>query len=40
VPDDVLESVHEKMMTWAREQYGDIEKAIPTRFEFTVAVSR
>jgi ubiquinone/menaquinone biosynthesis C-methylase UbiE len=40
VPDGVLESVHQKMVAWATEEYGDIERVIPTRFEFTVAVSR
>jgi SAM-dependent methyltransferase len=40
VPDDVLETVHQKMVLWVRERYGDPEVELPSRWEFMVSVSR
>lgn len=40
VPSDVLETVHARMLTWARERYGDLEQPIRSRLEFLLSVSR
>jgi hypothetical protein len=40
VPQDVLEDVHWKMVTWAKERYGDLDAELPSRWEFMVSVSR
>ena len=40
VPEDVLKAVHEKMVVWARETYGDIERPLRSRYEFMLSVSR
>jgi SAM-dependent methyltransferase len=40
VPDDVLAAVHERMLAWAKERYGDPERELSARFEFTLSVSR
>jgi ubiquinone/menaquinone biosynthesis C-methylase UbiE len=36
VPDDVLATVHEKMMAWARDRYGDLEQRVSSGAEFTL----
>ena len=40
VPDDVLAAVHQKMLGWARERYGDVHRPITAHEEFMVSVSR
>jgi hypothetical protein len=40
VPDDVLETVHARMLTWAREQYGDLDQTMSSRLEFLLSVSQ
>lgn len=33
VLDAVLDEIHERMVAWARERYGDPERAIPSQFD-------
>lgn len=40
VPEDVLIAVHERMLAWAGERYGDLEKPVSTGWESLVSVSR
>lgn len=40
VPETVLEDVHQRMMVWAKERYGDLNAELPSRWEFIVSVSR
>jgi len=40
VPDDVLFSVHEQMLRWARERYGDVRRSLASEYECVVSVSR
>lgn len=40
VPDDVLMSVHEQMLSWARQQYGDVRRSLSSEYECVVSVSR
>jgi SAM-dependent methyltransferase len=40
VPDDVLQRVHGKMLTWVKERYGDLNEELPSKWEFIVSVSR
>jgi ubiquinone/menaquinone biosynthesis C-methylase UbiE len=40
VPDDVLISVHERMLSWARQQYGDVRRSLSSEYECFVSVSR
>lgn len=39
VPEDVLTTVHQRMLRWAREHYGNIDEPVPTRGEFLVSVT-
>jgi SAM-dependent methyltransferase len=40
VPDDILAAVHNSMVTWATARYGDLNRELPSRWEFFVSVSR
>jgi ubiquinone/menaquinone biosynthesis C-methylase UbiE len=40
VPEAVLSSVHEQMLSWAREQYGDVRRSLSSEYELVVSVSR
>lgn len=40
VPDEVMEGVHERLLAWGREAYGDIETPITEDEEFLIHVCR
>jgi ubiquinone/menaquinone biosynthesis C-methylase UbiE len=40
VPDDVLEAVHQRMLTWTTERYGSPDTALRSEGEFLLSVSR
>ncbi len=40
VSDEVMEAVHQRLLAWAREEYGDLERPILERQEFWVSASR
>jgi ubiquinone/menaquinone biosynthesis C-methylase UbiE len=40
LPEDILEAVHPRMLAWARERYGEIDRPLPSHWEFLLSVSR
>ena len=40
VPDDVLEAVHKRMVTWTTERYGSLDTVLRSEREFLVSVSQ
>lgn len=40
VPKDVLTSVHDRMLTWGRERFGDLEQPVKETEQFLVFASR
>ena len=39
VPNDVLDVVHEKLVAWATDQFGDVNRTVESREEFMLTVS-
>jgi hypothetical protein len=39
VPDEVLEQVHERMLSWARDRYGSLDDPVRWRAGFVISVS-
>jgi ubiquinone/menaquinone biosynthesis C-methylase UbiE len=40
VPDEILHAVHEELVAWGQEEYGDLTAPRPSRFSFDWTVSR
>jgi ubiquinone/menaquinone biosynthesis C-methylase UbiE len=40
VPEDVLEAVHERMVTWTNERYGSLDTVLRSEREFLLTVNR
>lgn len=40
LPDETLQAVHDKLLGWAHERYGDLERSLVEHQEFWISVSR
>lgn len=38
IPEDVLHGVHDKLLPWAKEQYGDLNQPVDSQEEFLVSI--
>lgn len=40
LPDDAMQGIHEKLLVWGKEQFGNLEEPLTNRMEFLLSVSR
>jgi ubiquinone/menaquinone biosynthesis C-methylase UbiE len=40
VPDDVLLEVHQKMLAWTAENYGNVDRPVKSAWDFLISVTR
>lgn len=38
--DEAIAAVHERMLTWARQEYGDLDALLESRHEFAITLTR